>query len=185
MVPPPPPPFFRNLQYLTLRRAINHSEVYYPDPHTFEPRRFLNDPKFSHAKPFPTAEKTSPSFGWGRRICPGEHLATNSVFITIAKVCWAFNVRKYVDPKTGRVDEYDTYAYTDGGFNIRPYPFRKYFPCNDVSLGIHFVFCALFVREMAADGFSVIEVRDQERLKVLEREYHNAEAFLKVYEPYR
>jgi len=38
---------------------------------------------------------------------------------------------------------------------------------------------------MAADGFSVIEVRDQERLKVLEREYHNAEAFLKVYEPYR
>jgi hypothetical protein len=34
------------------------------------------------------------------------------------------------------------------------------------------------------DG-SVIEVRDQERLKIIEREYHNAEEFLNVYEPYR
>jgi hypothetical protein len=58
-------------------------------------------------------------------------------------------------------------------------------PATTLFFGIQFVFCALFVREMAADGFSVIEVRDQERLKVLEREYHNAEAFLKVYEPYR
>lgn len=133
MVPSPPhsassprPLFPPHLKRTDIPRAINHSELYYPDPHTFDPRRFLNHPQYSQAKPFPTAEKTSPSFGWGRRICPGEHLATNSVFSTIAKVCWAFNVRKFVDPETGTVDKYDTYAYTDGGFNIRPYPFRKY-----------------------------------------------------------
>ena len=105
-------------------RAINHSPVYYPNPHTFDPRRFLGAPEYADAKPFP-ADKTSPSFGWGRRICPGEHLATNSVFITIAKFCWAFTVRKYVD-ENGKVELPDTYAYTDSGFNIRPLPFRKY-----------------------------------------------------------
>jgi cytochrome P450 len=105
-------------------RAINHSPVYYPNPHTFEPRRFLNDPEFAQAKPFPAPDKSSPSFGWGRRICPGEHMATYSVFITIAKVCWAFKVRKFVDGN-GKVEEPDTFAYTDGGFNIRPEPFRK------------------------------------------------------------
>lgn len=105
-------------------RAINHSPAYYPNPHTFDPRRFLGAPEYADAKPFP-ADKTSPSFGWGRRICPGEHLATNSVFITIAKICWAFAVRKYVD-ENGKVEMPDTYAYTDGGFNIRPLSFRKY-----------------------------------------------------------
>jgi cytochrome P450 len=105
-------------------RAINHSPIYYPNPHTFEPRRFLNAPEFSDAKPFPAPDKTSPSFGWGRRICPGEHLATNSVFITIAKFCWAFKVKKYIDVN-GKVEEPDTYSYTDGGFNIRPHPFKK------------------------------------------------------------
>jgi len=105
--------------------AINHSPVYYPDPHTFEPRRFLQDPQFADAKPFP-ADKASPSFGWGRRICPGEHLATNSVFSVISRVCWAFNVKKYVD-ENGIVEEPDTFSYTDGGFNTRPNPFRKYY----------------------------------------------------------
>ena len=68
------------------------------------------------------------------------------MFITIAKVCWAFNVRKYVDPKTGKVDEYDTFAYTDGGFNIRPYPFRKYpllLSIVNMSFLVSVVFCAL------------------------------------------
>ena len=109
--------------------------MYYPNPHTFEPRRFLNDPEFGDAKPFPASEKVSPSFGWGRRICPGEHLATNSVFITVAKLCWAFNVRKYVD-ESGKVETPDTYAYTDGGFNIRPYPFRKYVRCWKVLITV-------------------------------------------------
>jgi hypothetical protein len=146
-------------------RAINHSPVYYPNPHTFEPRRFLNDPKFADAKPFP-ADKSSPSFGWGRRICPGEHLATNSVFITIAKVCWAFKVKKFVD-EMGKVEEPDTYAYTDGGFNIRPYPFRKYVLCMTLLI------------------VSVIEIRDEYRLKFIEEGFHEAENFLKLYEPYR
>ena len=107
----------------TYFRAINHSPLYYPNPHTFDPRRFLGAPEYADAKPFP-ADKTSPSFGWGRRICPGEHLATNSVFITIAKICWAFKVRKYVD-ENGKEEVPDTYAYTDAGFNVRPLPFRK------------------------------------------------------------
>lgn len=31
------------------------------------------------------------SFGAGRRICPGLHVAERSMFITIARLLWAFN----------------------------------------------------------------------------------------------
>jgi hypothetical protein len=41
------------------------------------------------------------------------------------------------------------------------------------------------VRFLTGTDGSVIEVRDPERLKIVEREYHTAEDFLKVYEPYR
>lgn len=32
------------------------------------------------------------AFGAGRRIYPGMHLAENSLFITIAKILWAFRI---------------------------------------------------------------------------------------------
>ena len=96
-------------------------------------------------------------------------------------------MRKYVDPKTGKVDEYDTFAYTDGGFNIRPYPFRKYLLLLSIVLYVLSCICCFLcsIGFMASTDGSVIEVRDQERLKIIEREYHNAEEFLNVYEPYR
>ncbi|CAN9395563.1 unnamed protein product [Alternaria alternata] len=33
------------------------------------------------------------NFGYGRRICPGRHIARNSASIVIARLLWAFNVR--------------------------------------------------------------------------------------------
>jgi hypothetical protein len=87
------------------------------------------------------------------------------VFISIAKICWGFNVKKYVNPQ-GAVEEPDTFGYTDGGFNIRPCAFRK---CGPRGKGAN---------------VSALEVRSPERLKVIERELRNAEQFLNVYEPY-
>ena len=59
----------------------------------------------------------SKSFGWGRRICPGADLASNTLFIAISKLLWAFDILS----KEGV--SYDIFAYTEG-FNIRPKKFE-------------------------------------------------------------
>ncbi|KAI4674448.1 uncharacterized protein J4E88_008182 [Alternaria novae-zelandiae] len=104
--------------------AINLNEEYYPNPHRFDPARFLDEALAERSKaPTPLTGKPHPaksghsSFGWGRRICPGANLAENSLYIALAKILWAFDIR----PKEGV--KYDTFAYTEG-FNIRPQKFE-------------------------------------------------------------
>jgi cytochrome P450 len=100
--------------------AINLNEEYYPDPHLFNPARFL-DPDDPRYVPELRGRKTHPakaghsSFGWGRRICPGADLAANSLFIALSKLIWSFDI---LPTRT-----YDTFDYTNG-FNIRPQPFQ-------------------------------------------------------------
>ncbi|EXJ87635.1 hypothetical protein A1O3_04596 [Capronia epimyces CBS 606.96] len=111
--------------------AINLHEEYYPNPDRFNPLRFLDvDPhelgylppsylastRVETGRPHPSKLGHS-SFGWGRRICPGADLASNNLFIAVARMLWAFDIR----PIKGVV--YDTYNYTDG-FNSRPNPFE-------------------------------------------------------------
>lgn len=106
--------------------AINLNEEYYPNPHHFDPVRFLSDKELVDCglekQPY-IGEKTHPakaghsSFGWGRRICPGADLAANSLFIALAKLLWAFDI----SPIPGR--HYDIFAYTSG-FNVRPQKFE-------------------------------------------------------------
>lgn len=95
--------------------AINLNPAYYPHPHRFEPRRWLPDPpvELVGERRHP-AKSGQSSFGWGRRVCPGEGLAAASLWVAVAKVCWGFEV-----VGDGREGGYDTLAYTDG-FNIRP-----------------------------------------------------------------
>ncbi|KAK5129958.1 hypothetical protein LTR08_002675 [Meristemomyces frigidus] len=106
--------------------AINLNEEYYPNPHHFDPVRFLSDSermKMGITKQPYLGSKTHPakaghsSFGWGRRICPGADLAVNSLFIALSKLLWAYDI----GPIEGR--EYDIFDYTDG-FNVRPRKFE-------------------------------------------------------------
>jgi cytochrome P450 len=111
--------------------AINLNEEYYPSPDSFNPLRFLDtDPSslaylsksyvsqraIAKGKPHPSKLGHS-SFGWGRRICPGADLASNTLFIALARLLWTFDIL----PVKGK--EYDTLDYTDG-FNIRPRSFE-------------------------------------------------------------
>ncbi|KAJ7460266.1 cytochrome P450 [Mycena latifolia] len=72
--------------------AILHDEVMYPDPHAFKPERFLID-----GKPNPAVRDPDAAFGFGRRICPGRHVATSSVWITVVSILATFDIQKAID----------------------------------------------------------------------------------------
>ena len=67
-------------------RGMSRDENEYPYPDEFDPSRWLNDKKPLDPRGF--------VFGYGRRICPGMHVAQASVWIAIASVLATFSIKK-------------------------------------------------------------------------------------------
>lgn len=65
----------------------------YKDPDAFDPSRY------ARGEPPPAG-----NFGFGRRKCPGNHLALATVFVFIATLCSVFDLERVVDEQ-GRVVE--------------------------------------------------------------------------------
>jgi cytochrome P450 len=71
-----------------------HDPTVYPDPETFNPERYLKRTAEGGAwavnldAPNPRAA----AFGFGRRVCPGVHLANRVLFAVIANVLAAFEI---------------------------------------------------------------------------------------------
>lgn len=100
--------------------AIHHHTREFPDPDTFNPRRFLkHDPA---SRPFPN-DRGYMTFGWGRRVCVGQALAEQGTWISVARMLWGFRFAHALDPHTRREVPVDIFDYTDG-LNMRPNPFR-------------------------------------------------------------
>lgn len=79
---------------------IHYNADNYADPHTFDPSRFFGHTMGSgHYAAGPAAARDHWSFGAGRRICSGLHLAENSMFIVLAKLLWAFEILPPVNEK--------------------------------------------------------------------------------------
>ena len=74
---------------LVFCRAILHDPVMYPEPDVFKPERFINSNGSLREDPVLTA-----SFGFGKRICPGRHLAEATLFISVASLLSVFNIKK-------------------------------------------------------------------------------------------
>ncbi|KAG1841527.1 cytochrome P450 [Suillus subalutaceus] len=66
--------------------SISRDPDVYPEPYTFKPQRWINeqgdlrdDLKFF-------------VYGFGRRVCPGQHVANRSVFIITLLILWAYKL---------------------------------------------------------------------------------------------
>ncbi|OCH92626.1 CyP450 monooxygenase [Obba rivulosa] len=73
--------------------AILHDPEAYPDPEEFRPERFMKDGKLDPAVMDPAAI----AFGAGRRICPGKHFSSLSLFINLACILYTFDVTPVLD----------------------------------------------------------------------------------------
>ncbi|KAJ7234222.1 cytochrome P450-like protein [Mycena rebaudengoi] len=93
--------------YLLPFWAISHDETLYPDLYAFKPERFLLDSE-------PNIDVRAPdfAFGYGRRVCPGRHMAMSSMWITIASILSTFDITKAVGDD-GNVIE-PTYEFDTG-----------------------------------------------------------------------
>ncbi|CEF87210.1 hypothetical protein FGSG_11389 [Fusarium graminearum PH-1] len=71
----------------------------YPNPRQFNPERYLDDfQSLADAAANPDASKRDQfTFGAGRRICPGIHVAERSLFLGMSRILWAFNIEPALD----------------------------------------------------------------------------------------
>uniref|UniRef100_A0A0W0FVR2 Putative P450 cytochrome n=1 Tax=Moniliophthora roreri TaxID=221103 RepID=A0A0W0FVR2_MONRR len=69
--------------------AITRDTDMYPNPEVFDPERHLGD------KPQPNPFKFI--FGFGRRICPGAHLAEQSVFVNVVSILAVYDIGPELD----------------------------------------------------------------------------------------
>lgn len=103
--------------------AIHRDPALYPDPDTFNPRRWLDSDFPTYREPltiYPNLQNFS-AFGVGRRICPGQNIAERSLNLLTTRVAWACCISKARD-KEGVEIEPPWYDYT-AGFNVQPEPF--------------------------------------------------------------
>ncbi|RPD58754.1 cytochrome P450 [Lentinus tigrinus ALCF2SS1-7] len=67
----------------------------YPEPRRFNPDRFHKDGRINED----VRDPATIIFGFGRRVCPGQHMATASLFITCASVLHAFTITPPLDER--------------------------------------------------------------------------------------
>jgi cytochrome P450 len=105
----------------------------YPDPEIFNPNRYINHTlKAGAYTAHPDAyERDHFSFGAGRRVCPGMHLAENSLYIVLAKMLWSFEIRPALndDGSEENLDLSDD--STEDGVNTLPKRYRIRFIPRD------------------------------------------------------
>lgn len=90
------------------------------NPRAFNPSRYLHDltNSMESAQIPDVSQRDHFSFGAGRRVCQGMHVADRSLFLVIARLMWAFDISKAVDGDGNEIaPEQDDLV---GGFLMQP-----------------------------------------------------------------
>jgi len=98
--------------------SVSRDPELFPDPERFDPLRWIEVDEEGRVKL--RDDLKSYPFGYGRRVCPGQHMATGSIFLNLALILWAFNLTPDVK------NPIDTYAFTESA-NTHPLPFNIVF----------------------------------------------------------
>ncbi|KXN91602.1 O-methylsterigmatocystin oxidoreductase [Leucoagaricus sp. SymC.cos] len=96
--------------------GIAMNDAVYHDPQRFKPSRYLPKIQGGQEEPAPLAQ-----FGFGRRICPGRHLADVSLWLAMVTILSLFDVKKVKGPD-GR--EIMPEVGLDSGLTSHPKPYQ-------------------------------------------------------------
>ncbi|KAK7038589.1 cytochrome P450 [Favolaschia claudopus] len=102
---------------------MHHTEEEYPDSYNFVPERFLSKER-GPEDPADSISEGIYGFGFGRRRCPGQHLAAKSTWIVVVRTLWAFRIEPGKDAN-GNPVKLDVDDCTNG-LTSRPHKF----PCD-------------------------------------------------------
>ncbi|KAL9559160.1 hypothetical protein MBANPS3_000564 [Mucor bainieri] len=104
--------------------AMHMNPDFYDQPEVFNPDRFMNNTqKMSRAANCKPQERDHFGFGWGKRICPGIHLAEVEIFNIYVRLFSKFTVKPQLD-ESGNPILIDLNDFEDYGIVAKPLPFN-------------------------------------------------------------
>ncbi|KAH8896131.1 cytochrome P450, partial [Thozetella sp. PMI_491] len=79
--------------------ALHHDPDFYDEPEKFDPERFMRNPVWVKTPTgvygqleVESGRKAVYTFGAGRRACPGEQFAMNSIVLAFTQLLWAYDI---------------------------------------------------------------------------------------------
>ncbi|CEP17742.1 hypothetical protein [Parasitella parasitica] len=104
--------------------AMHMNPNFYDQPEVFNPDRFMsNTQRMSKAANCKPLERDHFGFGWGKRICPGIHLAEVEIFNIYVRLFTRFKIEPELDA-SGAPIFIDLNDFEDYGIVAKPLPFK-------------------------------------------------------------
>ncbi|KAI9009331.1 cytochrome P450 [Phycomyces nitens] len=104
-------------------KALHMDPNTYKDPEKFIPERFIKYTTISSAANGPISNRDQYNFGWGRRICPGIHLAEMEMFEVSVRLFSSCDISLALD-KDGNQIPIDLDGLQDFGLVDAPLPYE-------------------------------------------------------------
>ncbi|KAF8830879.1 hypothetical protein HHX47_DHR1000067 [Lentinula edodes] len=109
--------------------TLHHNSARYEDPWSFNPDRYVEDElSCAESAKLPNVmNRDHWTFGAGRRICPGIHVAERELWLAISQLLWSFNFHSLPEEPIS-LEEYE------GNSGRTPVSFKLRFEPRDVHL---------------------------------------------------